>query len=370
MARPAIPAQRTARTAAAGNLQPSHFPRMVPSLSFSAAAAAVGVQGRCAEGVARWNSTAVSQRRASAWARSRRLHFEFGRRKPVGRAVPSLRRTSTASSRGLGHGRRLDVEHARRVSAGSDCSPRGCGVVQRVRRGRVRLVRDHRVERRAGLPRVDQRRPQLGECPERLADQGRLVAELRFADACGLAIRSADDPVVGFHHRVGDERLPPDGADRENREAAVVRKLPETVGVPPGGASRVTRCGGMSPRRPSGTARRRRCSRRSSRVAELLPVQVELAADEVHDRWRKRTAPSRWTCSATPCGRLASTTRSTSTTTAPPASATTGRVSTAACGPSAVALRTYADQRRWFRIIDGRGQERRWVADQRNTPAT
>ena len=31
---------------------------------------------------------------------SRRLHFEFGRRKLVGRAFPPLRRTSTASSKG------------------------------------------------------------------------------------------------------------------------------------------------------------------------------------------------------------------------------------------------------------------------------
>ena len=33
-----------------------------------------------------------------------RLHFEFGPRKPVGRAVPSLRRTSTASSKGWATG--------------------------------------------------------------------------------------------------------------------------------------------------------------------------------------------------------------------------------------------------------------------------
>ena len=91
-------------------------------------------------------------------------------------------------------------------------------------------VRDHRVECLAGLPRADQRRVQLGECPERLADRGRLVAELRLADARGFAIRSADDPVVGLHHRVGDERLPLDGADREDREAAVVRELAQPVG--------------------------------------------------------------------------------------------------------------------------------------------
>ena len=80
------------------------------------------------------------------------------------------------------------------------------------------------------FPRADQRRPQLGECPERLANRGRLVPELRFGGARGFAIRSADDSVVGLHHRVGDERLLLDGADRENREAAVVRELAEPVG--------------------------------------------------------------------------------------------------------------------------------------------
>ena len=80
------------------------------------------------------------------------------------------------------------------------------------------------------MSRADQRPPQLGECPERLADRGRLVAELRFAGARGFTIRPADDPVVGLHHRVGDERLPLDGADHENREAAVVRELAEPVG--------------------------------------------------------------------------------------------------------------------------------------------
>ena len=91
-------------------------------------------------------------------------------------------------------------------------------------------VRDHRVERLAGVPRADQRAPQIGECPERLADRGRLVAELRLAGACGFAIRPADDPVVGFHHRVGEERLPLAGADRENREAPVIRELAQPVG--------------------------------------------------------------------------------------------------------------------------------------------
>ena len=35
---------------------------------------------------------------------------------------------------------------------------------------------------------------------------------------------------MGLHHRVGEEHLPLDGADRENREAAVVRELAEPVG--------------------------------------------------------------------------------------------------------------------------------------------
>ena len=60
-------------------------------------------------------------------------------------------------------------------------------------------------------------------------DRGRLAPELRFADT-GFAIRSGDDPVVGFHHRVDEEHLPLDGADRENREAAVVRQLAEPIG--------------------------------------------------------------------------------------------------------------------------------------------
>ena len=119
-------------------------------------------------------------------------------------------------------------------------------MIQRIRRGRARkrrglghkvaealpsgTVRDHRVEGLAGVPRADQRLPQLGECLERLADRGRLVPELRFAGTGGFAIRSADDPVVGLHHRVGEEHLPLDGADRENRDAAVVRELAEPVG--------------------------------------------------------------------------------------------------------------------------------------------
>ena len=179
--------------------------------------------------------------------RSSRLHFEFGRRKPVGRALPSLHRTPTASSKGSAAGDAFNVqraEHSRRVAAETAVAPQD--VIQRIRRGRARkrgrlgdkvaetvpsgAVRDHPVERLAGVPRADQRPPQLGECPERLADRSRFVPELRFAGPGGFAIRSADDPVVGLHHRVGEEHLPLDGADRENREAAVVRELAEPVG--------------------------------------------------------------------------------------------------------------------------------------------
>ena len=119
-------------------------------------------------------------------------------------------------------------------------------MVQRVRRGLVRecgshgdkvsetlpsgTVRDHRVERFACVPRADQCRPQFGERPERLVDRGRFVPELRFAGTCGFAIRSADDPVVGLHHRVGEKHLPLDGADRENCEATVFREFAQPVG--------------------------------------------------------------------------------------------------------------------------------------------
>ena len=35
---------------------------------------------------------------------------------------------------------------------------------------------------------------------------------------------------MGLHHRIDEEHLPLDGADRENREAAIVRELAEPVG--------------------------------------------------------------------------------------------------------------------------------------------
>ena len=68
-----------------------------------------------------------------------------------------------------------------------------------------------------------------------------------------------------------------------------------------------------------------------SRSATAGPAGPPLPATPAS---RRATATSRWTCSATPCGRRASTTRSTSTTTSPPASATTGRVSTLPAGPA------------------------------------
>ena len=52
-----------------------------------------------------------------------------------------------------------------------------------------RTVRDHGVEGLGRVPRAEQRRPQLGEYPERLVDRGRLIPELRFAGPGGVAIR-------------------------------------------------------------------------------------------------------------------------------------------------------------------------------------
>ena len=80
--------------------------------------------------------------------------------------------------------------------------------------------------------RAEQRPSQLGECPKRLRDT--------------------------FCRRSGRGSPP-----RHRRRTSPTRRR-----------SRVIRCGGMSPKRPSGTARRRRCSRRSSNrlaSAELLP---------------------------------------------------------------------------------------------------
>ena len=66
-------------------------------------------------------------------------------------------------------------------------------------------VRDHRVERLAGIPRADpapspvRRTPGAPRGPSAV-----LVPELPFAGTRGFAIRSADDPVVGLHD--GDGR--------------------------------------------------------------------------------------------------------------------------------------------------------------------
>ena len=57
----------------------------------------------------------------------------------------------------------------------------------------------------------------LGDLVAKAASRTAAVSspELRFAGPGGFAIRSADEPVVGLHHRVGEEHLPLDGADRE-----------------------------------------------------------------------------------------------------------------------------------------------------------
>ena len=116
----------------------------------------------------------------------RRLHFEFGRRKPVGRAVPSLRRTSTASS-------------------GS--------------RAPISALPSSANARRASRTAV------------------RLVAELRFA------VRAASRYVLpeirswASTTASATNVFPLDGADHENREAAVVRELADHAAPPAGAAA-------------------------------------------------------------------------------------------------------------------------------------
>ena len=164
---------------------------------------------------------------------------------------------------GLSHGRRLDVQHAqhaRRVAPEAAVAPQD--VVQRVRRDRVRergRPGDQVSETLpSGVgPRSPRRAPR--RCPARRAapfparrmpeaPRGPRPSRRRAAirSARGFTIRPADDPVVGLHHRVGDERLPLDGADHENREGG---GCPGARGSP--SANRVIRCGGMSPKRPS-----------------------------------------------------------------------------------------------------------------------
>ena len=191
-----------------------------------------------------------------------------------------------------------------------------------------------------------------------------------FCGRAGRVVRHhpACLPVPGEHHRVVCGR----GRD------------PTLSGCPPvaafrfrGRGPRSGRCGLRSgvPRRP---ARRRRTTRssswpagwfagarrtcgpgplrpwrfsrsRSATAAPAGPPRVAAGrtgptSARLRPRLEERRLPVRWTCSATPCGRRASTTWSTSTTTSPPASATTGRVSTAACGACGVGLRVLAGQ--------------------------
>ena len=73
---------------------------------------------------------------------------------------------------------------------------------------------------------------------------------------------------------------------------------------------------------PGGLGRRGRRQRRPGPVGVAAAARVR--GDRLRPRFQSRMVPSRWTCSKTPCGPRASR-RSTSTTTSPPAYATTGR---------------------------------------------
>ena len=89
-----------------------------------------------------------------------------------------------------------------------------------------------------------------------------------------------------------------------------------------------------SGRRTSGASKARRSSPlkpTSPRPSPLISqTTVCVTCGSATPASQRRTAPSRWTCSATRC-RPGASTPATSTTTARPASATTARDSTAAC---------------------------------------
>ena len=104
---------------------------------------------------------------------------------------------------------------------------------------------------------------------------------------------------------------------RSRRPGRAAEAVANGSGGPDGRHRRARPCGSRTPVSPPASTSRR-------------PLAAELRRRFLG---RRMTAPSRSTCSATPCGPLASTTRSTSTTTSPPASATTGRATTAACEP-------------------------------------
>ena len=88
--------------------------------------------GRAGSASRRWNSTAVSQRRGSAWARSRRLHFEFGRRKP---AAPCRQITRTGRARPSTTTSRRPGRARRRRAALPEPRPLGAGAVEAARPG-------------------------------------------------------------------------------------------------------------------------------------------------------------------------------------------------------------------------------------------
>ena len=89
---------------------------------------------------------------------------------------------------------------------------------------------DDRIEGRPVIERPQQRRAHLGEGFQRVARGRSGIGHLGVAEPLGRAVELADDAVVGFHHGIGQGRLPLDHADGENGEPPRLGNVAHSVG--------------------------------------------------------------------------------------------------------------------------------------------
>jgi hypothetical protein len=73
----------------------------------------------------------------------------------------------------------------------------------------------------------------FGEGFQRVAHHPRFVCDLCMAKALRSTVETADDPVVGFDHCVGQHRLPFRGAHSQDRKPPVLREITHAVGIIP-----------------------------------------------------------------------------------------------------------------------------------------
>ena len=148
-----------------------------------------------------------------------------------------------------------------------------------------------------------------------------------------ITVLSGCPPVAAFRFRGRGPRSGRCGLrSGVPRRPARRRRATRSSSWPAGWFACARRTCGPGPLRPWRFSRSRSATAGPAGPPRVAAGRTGPTSARLRPRLEERRLPVRWTCSATPCGRRASTTWSTSTTTSPPASATTGRVSTAACG--------------------------------------